>query len=542
MPLRQSILVAKPDNKKAVPAAAQRLHGLSPAAAAILREIAQRLARGELDAAERALPGALTLAPTHAETLRLHGLIEHRRGRHASAATAYAQALAANGEDALILAGQAELLADMGRADEALTLLRRVCALTPRDADAWLRLGTQLDRQGLHAEAIEAGERLLALKPGEALARILLGRNLQAVGRTDEAAQQYRKLIATRGPRAYQAWFSLVDLKTIRLDETETRALEKLANDAALPEEARMVLGFALGKVYEDAGRLDAAYRAFSQANARRRRSARWDAASFTRQCDVLDTAFAQPLACAAPDQGSEVIFVVGLPRSSTTLIEQILAAHSQVEGASELPDLPAVIAAESTRRGVGFPIWCADATAADWTRLGQDYLARTARWRTRKARSTDKLPNNWMLVGAIRAMLPGARVIDCRRDALETCWSCYKQLFAAGLADYSYREDELAAYWHDYDRTCRGWIVRHPQHVRSQSYEELLAEPEAEIRALLAFCGLPFEPACLDFHKAERSVRTPSAAQVRQPLRRDTARAAAYGDLLAPLRDLLRR
>jgi tetratricopeptide (TPR) repeat protein len=534
--------VAKPDNKKTVPVAAQRLHGLSPGAAAILRDIAQRLARGELDAAERALPGALALAPTQPETLRLYGLLEHRRGRHATAAAAYAQALAANGDDALTLGGHAELLADMGRVDEALALLRRACALTPRDADAWLRLGTQLDRQGLHGEAIEAGERLLALKPGEALARILLGRNLQALGRIDEASQQYRKLIATRGPRAYQAWFSLVDLKTVRLDESETRALEKLANDVALPEEARMVLGFALGKVYEDAGRLDAAYRTFTQANARRRRNARWDAASFSRQADALEAAFAASHAGAPAEQGGEVIFVVGLPRSSTTLIEQVLAAHPQVEGASELPDLPAVIAAESKRRGLGFPLWCASATPADWTRLGQDYLARTARWRTRASHSTDKLPSNWMLIGAIRAMLPGARIIDCRRDALETCWSCYKQLFAPGLADYSYHEGELAAYWRDYDRVCRGWAARHPQHVRVQTYEQLLAEPDAEIRALLAFCGLSFDPLCLDFHKAERSVRTPSSAQVRQPLRRDTARAAAYGDLLAALREPLRR
>ena len=136
--------------------------------------------------------------------------------------------------------------------------------------------------------------------------------------------------------------------------------------------------------------------------------------------------------------------------------------------------------------------------------------------------------------------MLPGATFIDCRRDALETCWSCYKQLFAPGLANYAYDLGELASYWRDYDGLCRFWVERYPANVRAQGYEALLAAPEQEIRALLDFCGLAFDARCLDFHQARRSVRTASAAQVREPLRRDTARAQRYGELLAPLRAAL--
>ncbi|HEU4662810.1 MAG TPA: sulfotransferase, partial [Dokdonella sp.] len=251
--------------------------------------------------------------------------------------------------------------------------------------------------------------------------------------------------------------------------------------------------------------------------------------------------AFATPPAGATADLGAEVVFVVGLPRSGTTLVEQILAAHSEVEGASELHDLPAVIAAEGQRRGLGFPRWTSEATAADWERLGRDYLERTRRWRARKPRSTDKLPSNWMLVGAIRAMLPAAKVIDCRRDPLETCWACYKQLFAPRQADYSYDLGDLGAYWRGYDALMREWTRLHRTHVRRQDYERLLQDPETEIRALLEACALDWEPACLSFHTAERGVRTPSAAQVRQPLRRDTPRAAAYGDRLSALREALR-
>jgi hypothetical protein len=199
------------------------------------------------------------------------------------------------------------------------------------------------------------------------------------------------------------------------------------------------------------------------------------------------------------------------------------------------------VISQESIRRGVPYTRWAEHATPADWERLGRDYLARTARWRAERPRFTDKLPNNWALIGAAHAMLPEAKFIACHRDPVETCWSCYKQLFAPGLVSYAYDLGELAAYWRDYDRLARFWVERYPSHVRAQSYEALLAEPESEIRALLDFCGLPFDERCLRFHEAKRSVRTLSSGQVRQPLRRNTARGPRYGELLAPLRDALK-
>lgn len=520
-------------------AQAQRLRGLSHGAATILRDVALRLDRGELDAAERGLAGALALAPTHAETRRLHGLVEHRRGRAATAVAIYRAALADTPGDALIRLQLGEALADLQDLAGSQTALREACAHASADAEVWFRAGVQFDRQALHEESIAAAERVLALQPAHPLVRMLLARGLAATGRTDEAAAQYRRVIASGSPRAWQAWFSLVDLKTVRLEAQERVALER-AHAAAQPgSEPRGVLGFALGQVHEDAGRHDDAWRRLAEANAWRRGHAKWDAADFSRQVDTMQATFAKPRTQAA-SQGGEVVFVVGLPRSGTTLVEQVLAAHPEVEAASELPDLPAVLAQESQRRGVPFPRWCSDAGADDWTRLGAAYLQRTARWRSNCPRSTDKLPGNWLFIGAIRAMLPDARIIDCRRDALETCWSCYKQLFAPGLADYTYDLAELGAYWRDYDRLARDWAARAPSHVRAQSIEALQVDPQAQIRDLLAFCRLPFDAACLRFHEARRNIRTPSAAQVRQPLERRASRAAAYGDRLAQLRATL--
>jgi len=534
--------MAKPSIKPSrTPESSARLHGLAPRTAAMLVEAARLVDRLDYDGAERALTGALVLAASHPETLRLHGLVLHRRGRRAQADEVYRRALAAHPDDATLVSQHGELRADMGELDEAFALLRRAAELAPGDAAVWLRLGVQLDKQGHHEDALAVGRKIVAIDPAQRPGHLLIARNLHALGDIEGAAAQYRALIALGGERAYQAWFSLVDLKTIRLDAKEIAALERLAKDPKVGDHARAPLNFALGKVLEDAGRDADAFDAFSRANAITRRAAVWDAAAFSREIDDTMRGFSTAIAKSPADMGHEVIFVVGLPRSSTTLIEQILAAHSSVEGASELPDLPAVIGQESTRRGVPFQSWAAQATPSDWERLGREYLARTARWRAVRPRFTDKLPNNWPLIGAALAMLPQAKIIDCRRDPIETCWSCYKQLFAPGLVRYSYDLRDLGAYWRDYDRLCRFWAERYPSSVRAQGYEALLAEPEREIRALLDFCGLPFEEGCLRFHEAKRSVRTASSGQVREPLRKDTARAARYGDLLAPLRDALK-
>ncbi len=506
----------------------------------MLADAARHIDRFDYDSAERALTGAFALAPAHPETLRLQGLVHHRRGRLAEADESYRRALATSPDDPELLGQLGELRADRGDLDGGFALLERATTLAPNSAAAWLKRGILLDKQARHSEALEAGRRVLALDPSERLGHLLVARNLHALGDIEGTAAQYRTLIRLGGPRAYQAWFSLVDLKTIRLEPKEVVALERAAQDPSLGDNARAPLQFALGKVYEDAGRHADAYRALSRANAIVRRGIQWDAGAFNREIDATAHVFSGALAPSTAQIGEEVIFIVGLPRSGTTLIEQILATHPQVEGASELPDLGVVLSQESKRRNLSHVAWAAQATPADWERLGREYLARTSRWRTERPRFTDKLPNNWALIGHARAMLPRARFIAMQRDPVETCWSCYKQLFAPNLVRYAYDFGDLARYWRDYDRLCRFWAERYPDSVRVQSYEALLAEPEAETRALLDFCGLSFYEPCLRSHESQRGVRTVSSPQVRQPLRRNTARTGPYGALLDPLRAAL--
>jgi tetratricopeptide (TPR) repeat protein len=310
---------------------------------------------------------------------------------------------------------------------------------------------------------------------------------------------------------------------------------------ASRPDDALLHnnLGSALAKALEDQDRYADAHRVLEAANALRREQQPWDRAKFGEEVDAILAAFGGPAPAPRDDFGREAIFIVSLPRSGSTLVEQIVAAHPGVEGAGELPDLSIVIDEESRRRGQRFPAWAAAADAADWRRLGERYLERTARWRRRRPRFTDKSLLNVPYVGAAAAMLPGARFVHCRRDPVETALSCYRQWFAQGQA-WSYAIDDIAAFRRGHERLMALWEARLPHALHTVVHETLVAEPETSVRGLLHFLGLTFDPACLAFHRSERSVRTASAAQVRQPLRRDTGRADRYGALLDPLRRAL--
>lgn len=506
-------------------------------ALAQLREAARLADRGDRASAERAALVALALAPSQPEVLWIGGVLRHRAGFAADGADLLARAVEQRPDDADLLAAHARALADAGDVAAAIGQQRRVCALRADNAVAWFDLAVLLDRHAEIDEALAAADRAIALDPRHELVRFERMRCLQMLGRIDEVAAECRRLIAmTRGVLRARAWFALLDLKTVRPTDDERESLRKLTTQTRAVGEERLLLDYTLGRACEMAGEYDAALAAFDRANAQRRLDQPWDAAAFSRRIEAIATAFA-----AAPDptdsrRGHEVIFIVSLPRSGSTLIEQMLAAHPDVSGASELEELEGVLRAESNRRGRAFPDWVADATEADWARLGDEYLARTARWRGGHARFTDKMPENWPYLGAALRMLPGAHVVDCRRDPLETCWSCYKQLFAPGRVAYSYRLDDLAAYWKDYVRLCAQWARLYPDAVHVQSYEALVADPETAIRRLLDHLDLPFSDTCLRFHEVARGVRTTSSAQVREPMRRDTARAAKYGDLLLPL------
>jgi Sulfotransferase family len=309
-----------------------------------------------------------------------------------------------------------------------------------------------------------------------------------------------------------------------------------------LPHRDRELLGFSYAKALESQGDYSQAFEAFRAANASRRRRVRWDAAGEHRRVEDIRRVFTHEMPAPIDARlGNEAMLIVSIPRSGSTLVEQILASHPEVEGANEIKDMKQVIDAETGRRNSAFPLWVPDATAGDWQRLGREYLDRTARWRQTRPRFTDKSLVTWYLVGAALAMLPAARVVVVRRDPVETCLGCFRQCFSEA-SGFACDLDEMADYCADFLRLTRFWLEKYPRQVFDLQYEALVAEPEPVIRRLLDFCNLSFAPACLEFHKTTRTVQSlPSAALVRQPLRSDTARSALFGDKLDRLRQRLR-
>lgn len=518
-----------------------RSRELSPVASRLLWRAQSELGGGHAEAAAQTLTNVLALAPDSMEAVSLMGVVAQARGDHAKAVECFRRALAVWPDDPDLHGGLGIALYECGEIEEAVTVFRRTCELAPGMAAAWYNLGKALKLNVQTEQACDALRRALAIDPALVPARLELARAQASLGQVGTAVREFREVLR-RQPENARAWFGLSNLNTVRFDAEDTESIRRAFARGDGPTDAHDLLGFAVAKALEDQGDHARAFEVFRVVNASQRRRVKWDAAGARRRMEAILGAFANGMpAPLDPALGREAILIVSIPRSGSTLVEQILASHPEVEGANEIKDLPQVIDAEARHRGSAFPMWVPDATAGDWQRLGEEYLARTTRWRERKPRFTDKNMVSWYLVGTALAMLPAARVVVVRRDPLETCLACFRQRFT-GDTGFAYDLDEMADYCIDFMRLTRFWLDKYPERVFDLEYEALVTEPEAVIPRLLDFCGLPFDPACLDFHKTSRTVLSaPSAAQVRQPLRRDTARTTRYGDKLDHLRERLR-
>jgi tetratricopeptide (TPR) repeat protein len=517
-----------------------RLRGLDGRTIAWLRDSAAALRLQNLTEAVRAARAAAVIAPDHPEVLRRLALALCAVGPSSEAVVLMQRASAQAPEDPVLANALGLVLRANARDAEAIAALRRAHALAPQSADIACNLAQLLDAQGNGDEAIAVLEQATKTTPEHraahtALAELLLRRR----ARIADAIAQLRCMLRADPGDAW-AWSALAEIEQTRFDAADITALEHLYASAGAEFETRVRAGFALARAYEQSADPGRALETYQQVNTAMYGRVRWDAAEFSRAVDTaLHACDGQLVESAENDRrrGAGIVFIVGMPRAGTTLIEQILASHPRVWGGGERLDLRDVITEENARRHVDFPVWAGRADAADWQRLGEDYLRRVAAARGELPLFTDKLPGNWLWLGAALQMLPGARVVDCRRDRLETAWSCYRRLFSGGGQDFSYDFGALAQFIRDYERSMHHWQRLWSARIRTQHHEALAADFEGQVRELLAFCGLPFDPACLAFHDNDRDVRTISASQVREPMRRDTARAGRYGALLDPLR-----
>lgn len=517
-----------------------RSTSLSPGIRQLLADAGRALNQGKPDLAEQALRRVLAEVPNLADAQYLYGVSCLMGGRATTAADWLGKAVAQRPADANMQTFLGCALHDAGAFDDALVHLRRACDLAPRQATLRYNLGKALKEGGQLRDADIAFRQTLTLDAQHVMARLGVADIATMQGDIPRAVAEYRHVLRQQPERA-EAWHGLANLKTESLGPADIELIRRALRQPNLPSNTRVMLGFSLFRALEDQRDYASAFEALRQANADKRRQVAWDATAERAQINRIMEAFRAPLPVPInPTLGHEVILIASMPRSGSTLVEHILATHPDVEGANEIPDLPQVIEDESRRRGQPFPQWVAAATAEDWQRLGQDYLTRTARWRKQHPRFTDKNIINWPLLGAARLMLPGAKIIHCHRDPVETCFSCYRHLFRLGV-HYSYDLDEMAGYYRDYERLSAFWLMRYPLYVLDFPYETLVQEPEPQIRRLLAFCDLPFDPACLTPHQTKREVlSTASAAQVRESIRADTAHSAPYLQWLEPLRQRL--
>jgi len=520
------------------PAAIDRTEGLSDAARRLLAEATAALQRRDPPAFARTATALRALAPKHPETLRLLAALARLQGRPGEAIDLLHEAALARPGDTLVLSNLAQALAAAGATTQAATLLRRCVELEPTQEGHGLALAALFERANDFEAAVEVLEGLLERDPTRVATRIALARALFALGRGEHAAAQYRQVLAI-APGAAAAWYGLSTLRSPPFDTADADAIERLLARGELDTAARASLGFALARAHEVLQRPDEAWNALVAANAAWRRQQSWDGPKMSLHLREIRAAFAAAEGSDDAGRGAGLVFIVGLPRSGSSVVEQVLAAHPEVAAGGELEHVPAILRGESARRRRDFPHWVPQATAADWRRLGDAYLGGVRARRGEQRVFTDKGLLNWIYLGALRRMLPGARFVDCRRDPLETCLACYRQMFAQALG-FTYELAELARFWHDYDATMRHWHGLHAPALLELHHEALVAEPAREIRRLLDFCGLPFDEACLRAHEAPRGVRTLSAHQLREPLRPRPPRASFYGNRLDGLRTLL--
>ena len=399
---------------------------------------------------------------------------------------------------------------------------------------------------GEHDRAITLYQKLVQELPGAANLHLSLAHSLKTQGRQAESIEAYRAAAAAR-PDFGDAYWSLANLKTYRFSDEEIARMRIAEEAPATQPVDRQHLCFALGKAFEDRDDYAESWRYYSQGNALKRSGSRYRA-------EIIETNTRQQIeVCTREffvnhegvgDQRPDPIFIVGLPRAGSTLIEQILASHSLVEGTHELGEIPRMVLDLQGRDfdldNPRYPGVLADLAPSDFLRLGKKYLDDTRIYRGNKPYFIDKMPNNFRHIGLIHLILPNAKIIDVRREPIACCFSNLKQLFATGQ-EFTYSTEDIARYYRTYLDVMQHWDEVLPGRVLRIHHEDVVDDLESNVRRILDFCGLGFEPSCLEFHKTARSVRTASSEQVRQPIFRDGVdQWTNYEPWLDPLKEAL--
>jgi tetratricopeptide (TPR) repeat protein len=490
---------------------------------------------GDLASAESIIRTFLRTSGDHVEALRLLGRITHQRNALDDAEGLFEKALRLAPGYRAARADYVRVLIDQQKYPQAREEISNVLKLEPDNRDYLSLSAIVCAGIGDHESAITAYRQVLGAGPSWPHLHVLLGNSLKAVGRQSEAIESYQVAAATR-PNFGDAYWSLANLKTYRFTDEEIERMRAQETAPGTQPVDQCHLCFSLGKAFEDRGEYEASWRYYERGNALKHAQRSYDPVvsetSTRRQIEVCTAElFAARVGSGVPDPAP--IFIVGLPRAGSTLIEQILASHSQVESTRELYEIERIVRELEGRE-------LTELADDDFRSLGEQYLADTRCYRKGKPFFIDKMPNNFRHIGLIHLLLPNARIIDVRREPMACCFSNLKQLFARGQ-EFTYSIESVAAYYRSYLELMRHWDTVLPGRVLRFWYENIVDDVDAGVRRLLEALGLGFEPGCVEFYKSGRSVNTASSEQVRQPIfRTGLSQWRHYEPWLGPLQEAL--
>lgn len=504
------------------------------------------VSQGKLIRAEDLCRQYLQKAPKHVEGMRLLADIGVKLGVLDDAEFLLESAVLFAPEHAQARIDYIEVLRKRQKFETALAEATKLLTANPANLQFQSLYAIVCMQTGDYEKALEFFDRILEVVPTDTGTLTSKGHALKTIGKSDEAIESYRQVMAHH-PEHGEAYFSLANLKTYSFSEAELEMMHGQEDRSVNAPLDRIYIKFALGKAYEDRKDYDQAFKYYEDGNQLKKAESRYDADQITEEFELQKQVCVPSLFAAHAGSGHMVqdpIFIVGLPRSGSTLLEQILSSHSLVDGTLELPNILSL--AHRLRRGLpdidvsGYPEILPHLNADQLAEFGQAFIEDTRIHRQGAPFFIDKMPNNFRHIGLIKLILPNAKIIDARREPMACCFSGFKQLFAEGQ-EFTYSLENIGQYYRDYVQLMNHWDEVLPGYVLRVQHEDVVADLEGQVRRLLEFCGLPFENACVEYHKTERNVRTPSSEQVRQPIFTDALEQwRNFESHLQPLKDAL--
>jgi tetratricopeptide (TPR) repeat protein len=512
----------------------------------VLVVVMDLIAHGKLIKAEELCSGFLQEVPRHVEGMRLLADIVNRLGNIEDAESLLESAVEISPDSTQVRIDYIHVLRKRQKHKKALAQAKFLLAKDSRNPQFQSVFAYESIQLGDYSSALLAFDSILEIIPEDPVTLTSRGTALKTTGQLDKAIDSYRRAIKEHQGHG-EAYYSLANLKLFSFSEEEIVIMEAQVGSLGISHMSRVYINFALGKAYEDKGLFEKSFEHYELGNSYKKAQSRYKSNELTNefqaQADVFDDAFVARHSDTGHD-APDPIFIVGLPRAGSTLLEQILASHSQVDGTMELPNMLSL--AQKLRRGERmsmtnhYPAVLTTLEPQSFAEFGETFIKETRIHRGSAPFFIDKMPNNFRHIGLIRLMLPNAKIIDARRHPMGCCFSGFKQLFAEGQ-EFTYGLEDIGTYYKDYVELMDHWDKVFPGKILRVQYEDVVTDLNTQVRRILDYCGLDFEESCISFYENERSVRTPSSEQVRQPIYQGGVEQwRNFEDYLGPLKDSL--